>query len=262
MIQVYRETPPTETLRHWEHADYYFFRRIFWSLVGRRIDYLQMLQLGFREKDVLLEIDPKYRETVKAYSDYYFALLQVAIKDWLLIKDVARKQGRDFPFENPRELLAEIAKEVGSREMLVPNAASTGKEYGFNEVALTKEQIHRCMATIQKIYKLSETLNKNEKGDSTKVAYFLAALLPGSWSEFIQGVVLGVFLMNASTKNYRSLKNQKPYWDDFANAHKALVKHVNSFKGSIWWRYNRPTTVKGKSVTDFSIADIKQALTF
>ncbi len=84
-----------------------------WQWIAGRIDSLQRQQVGFDPLDPLDDprLHPLQRQQINVNSRYRFAQLKLIIAGWDLIKDAAKKNDRNFPFNNPRELFTELCRQ-------------------------------------------------------------------------------------------------------------------------------------------------------
>ncbi len=87
---------------------------------------MQKIQSGFLPADPADDkaLHPRQREQLDLYSRYKFALLDVLIRGWDIIKNAAICEGRPFPFANPRELFTQICRECANGS--VEDMVSTG----------------------------------------------------------------------------------------------------------------------------------------
>ncbi|MBD0314063.1 MAG: hypothetical protein ICV86_14745 [Microcoleus sp. T3-bin5] len=84
-----------------------------WQWTAELIDYLQRKQLGFDHPDPLDDprLHPLQRQKIDVNSCYRFSQLNLIIVGWDLIKDAAKRNRRNFPFNNPRELFTELCRQ-------------------------------------------------------------------------------------------------------------------------------------------------------
>lgn len=89
-------------------------RKNHWYLIGLYLDYLQLKQAGYNPSNPLYscEINPAFKEVIKLSTRGFLAELNLMISGWDLIKKFATQKKREFPFENPREMLAERCKKL------------------------------------------------------------------------------------------------------------------------------------------------------
>lgn len=93
--------------------------KAFWHLIGLRIDYLQMIQAGYLPPDPLdyQELHPLQREYINLVSRWKFSILNLIIEGFEEIKTAANCKGRSFSFLNPRELFAEMCREMATSQL-------------------------------------------------------------------------------------------------------------------------------------------------
>jgi hypothetical protein len=84
-----------------------------WKLIGTKIDYLQLEDMGFIFEDPFdnPEFDPALKIYLDITANTLFAELNLMIAGWELIKEKALKNKKNFPFNNPRKLFAEYCKQ-------------------------------------------------------------------------------------------------------------------------------------------------------
>lgn len=85
----------------------------FWRFVAIRINFFQLVRLGYTPLDPLNDerLHPFQYEKIDVMSRYYFAILQLVIEAFPIIREVTVSERRSFPFENPRELFAQICRD-------------------------------------------------------------------------------------------------------------------------------------------------------
>lgn len=91
----------------------------FWQWTAGLIDYLQQKQLGFEHPDPLdnPRLHPLQRQKIDVNSCYRFSQLNLIIVGWDLIKNAAKRNRRNFPFNNPRELFTELCRQQATVEI-------------------------------------------------------------------------------------------------------------------------------------------------
>jgi hypothetical protein len=128
--------------------------KIIWRLTGARIHYLQMLQLGYRLKDISDTLSPPdLKIRIRVAGNYFFALLQVINQGFDILCYTAEKQQKPFPFNNPREVLSEICREQAqfkAREITSHNI----------NVGISISQLRKEHSQLGKFYRL--TLSESE----------------------------------------------------------------------------------------------------
>lgn len=227
MIRLIQELPEFSILSLWtpEQSQYLENQKRFWVKIGVRIDYLQQLLLGYRPQDpVELESHPVLKVKVKVYSDYLFALLQVIISVFDEIKRVSKKKGIDFPFQDPRQLFAQICKEFADSSIkpIVHYGAGNGP---------TLSEIRNYQQRASKFYRGKLSTQESEE---MVEAFFKS----GFWA----GFAIAAIYSNEGAQhlqNPRTERGQK--WKSFKDAHKQLYRFVKSQKvGALRWNRGRP----------------------
>jgi hypothetical protein len=178
--------------------------------IGLRIDYLQAKQLGFLPQDPLDHplFDPRFKPWIAVESQYYFAILQIVIEGWELVKEAALRENREFPFKNPKELIIEIFREksleYASDKVFSPEL---GAGFTLNEIR-------------QNFRKSSKFLRG--RLEPTDEARELEACRKGRWREFI---VFAIWRYRFRGKQYKKLQQA---WKSFLDAHKAMSAFIHS----------------------------------
>ncbi len=100
----------------------------FWRWTAGQLDYFQRQQLGFDNPNPLDDprLHPLQRKKINVSSYYRFSQLNLIIVGWDLIKDAARRNNRDFPFNNPRELFTELCRQQAAID--ISDVVSKGEE--------------------------------------------------------------------------------------------------------------------------------------
>ncbi len=159
-------------------------RKNFWYWMGLRLDYLQLEQMGFRPLDPLdnPDLDPRQREYLNLFSSHLFQILQVIIKGFSFIKDAAIHEGRNFPFDNPRELFIEICRDWANYSLEAASSKGINQGSGLDEV-------RDAWTTMSKFYR--SRLSKGYTGlrvhkDKLNEEQILSDLKNGDWFGFWQ----------------------------------------------------------------------------
>lgn len=178
--------------------------------VGLRLDYLQQKQLGFLPPDPLDHpmFDARFKPWIAVESEYYFALLQIAIEGWELIKEAALREKRAFSFKNPRELIVEIFREkfleYASEKVF---SAELGAGFTLNEIR-------------QNFKKSSKFLRgRLEPPDETRE---LEACRDGRWREFC---IYAIWDFRYRGGQYKKMRQA---WKNFLDAHKAMSAFLHA----------------------------------
>ncbi|BAY88019.1 hypothetical protein NIES267_75610 (plasmid) [Calothrix parasitica NIES-267] len=165
----------------WQH------RQNYWRLIGQQLDYLQLDQLGFKPTNLLesVELHPAFKELINITAKGFLAELNLMNVGWDLIKVFAAENKTDFPFENPRQMLAERCKQLSmlQAQNFLTNDINQG--ITLDEV---REDYRHCTAFMR------DRLDPDEE----KTA-FSALLNSGDWFGF---TVCAIW-------NYRQDKNYK-----------------------------------------------------
>lgn len=182
-------------------------KRNFWRYIGMRIDYLQKVQAGFLLTDPLndKELHPRQREYLDIFSRYKFAIFNVVIKGWSLIKDAAIREGRKFPFQNPRELFTEMCREFANDP--VEDMTRTGVD-----PAPTLNAVRDLMTQLGKLCRRSLEEDKEKE--------LLSLLRDSDWCLF------WIF----ATQGYWFKKELRPEWQQFLDLHKNFTRFIKETK--------------------------------
>lgn len=144
----------------------------FWGLIGKRIDFLQLKQFGHLPEDPLdnHRLDDFSRKKVDVHSRHYFSILQLVIEGFRNIQKAAIAKERHFPFETPRQLFAQICRDIANGGISALSSEGLNQGVGLKEF---RKQARRCNA----FYKDSAS-TENEK------EAILLQLQKGNWFEF------------------------------------------------------------------------------
>ena len=189
-----------------------------WQWIGNRIDFLQTVQLGFLPNNSGLDpcndsrLHPAQSKHLDVTSGYLMAILtllignlRAKISGFILTKEAAEKEGKDFPFTNPRELFAEICREFANSP--VGDDAASDELNNLTQV--------RSNLRLQ-----SEFFRKRLPPEETRALLEDCRTSP-LWSEF------WVYAVWHYAERDRAIK---PFWKAFLMAHKAFVSFVCSTK--------------------------------
>lgn len=119
LVSSLRKLPDTKIKLHTKpQRQWLAHRRGHWQTIAVLIDYRQAEDYGYRPIlssgfDVL---HPKQQENFLVSANLYYSQLQLIISQFDYLENFALKQGRDFPFSNPRHLFAEILREIANSE--------------------------------------------------------------------------------------------------------------------------------------------------
>lgn len=185
----------------------------YWNNFAIRIDYLQKIQAGFLLEDPIDDevLHPLQRELIDVESRYKFAILNLLIEGWETIKNTAIREGREFPFGNPRELFAQLCREEAKKEV----GRITSRE--INQGPTLKEL--RIASTILISF-------YGGKFEPELQVRFLARFQEGSWCQF------WVFAIWQE----RNKSKLRDHWKEFINTLKTRIhflketKHCNGAK--------------------------------
>lgn len=187
----------TEQTQIWHH------RQNYWRLIGQQLDYLQLDQLGFKQKKKLeeTELHPAFKELISITANGFLAELNLMNIGWDLIKNFAAENKTDFPFENPRQMLAERCKQLSilQAQNFLTNDINQGTT--LDEV---REHYRYCTAFMR------DRLDPDEE----KTA-FSALLNSGDWFGFTVCAIWDSRLDN----NYKKGK-LKQAWKNFLQSFK------------------------------------------
>ncbi len=186
----------------------------FWVYMGLRLDYLQLKQLGFLPVDPIDDPNshPRLREHLDLFSSYFFQMLQVVIKGFPFIKDAAIREGRNFNFDNPRDLFTEICRDCS--KPVIEDAFSKGIDQGVE-----LNQVRAVGTTMSKFYR--GRLSKDYSGKSVcknelSEEQILLDLKSGDWFCFWQFAVF----------KHRFKELREP-WKEFLKTQKNLNRFIH-----------------------------------
>lgn len=242
LIRVIQSLPEFAIVSLWTQKQYDFLQleRFFWQRLGKQIDYLQMLQLGFLPEDPSENLPcSELKLKVKVFGKYLFSLLQVVIDGFSYIKSAAKKEGRNFEFESPRELFSQICKELS--QIPISNATSRNIDVG---ITLKKQRDTTRLAG--KFFRL--TLGEEK---SSKICNDLIA--DGSWI----GLSLAAIYEAVDKKYLKSWTS----WQQFEKAHRELRRFVENEKlVAIKWNAGHPIDSKSGKPVRFNPALLQNDL--
>jgi hypothetical protein len=229
-----------EQQQHHDHVQQYFR----WTAL--RLDFLQLRQLEFqinprdgsKLQDPLADpaLHPKQQESIKVWADYLFAILGLLVcnptaqekgSGFSRMRDWAAETGREFPFQEPRQIIAEICRnnsEETIQGMLIDEGDSG------NNLTNQRKSLRRESAILR------------SRTSSNSATY-------GVTDEDVQDWLLGCrtaawhyFLISAIWDD-RHRSPFRDFWKDFLQAHKAYVnywckpiKQGNTVLISPYWR--------------------------
>lgn len=119
LVSSIRELPDTKAKFHTKpQRQWLAHRRGHWQTIAALIDYKQAEDYGY--KPILIggfaALHPKQQEHFAAWANLYYCQLQLIITQFDYLESFAFRQGRKFPFSNPRQLFAEILREIANSE--------------------------------------------------------------------------------------------------------------------------------------------------
>lgn len=131
MISSIQLLPEICPIRIWTNEQKAFlqFIQMEWEWIGRRIDYLIAIPSGNCLPDPLdyfyspifenapEEIIKKEKVDIRVNSNYLFALFQVIIENWKLIKSEAGKQGKNFKFSDAKTFFLQICRQIANSQI-------------------------------------------------------------------------------------------------------------------------------------------------
>lgn len=240
MIQAIKKLPDLSMFLPWTPKQCLFLmdKRARWIYVGERIDYCQKLQLGYRPPDPTPKsIHPLLQKQVEVVGNYLFWMLQVVIEGFDDIRAFASHRKVEFPFENPRQLFAQICREFSSIEAF----QITSRDIG-----------------------VGETLAKIRSDQSLTGKFLRFSLPPEQESEICSSLErsgwygLAIVAIHTRSRTYlKKSNNQRGLtWKKFREAQKAMHQFCTSKPEgdgklcSVFWNSGHPVYSKtGKPVT-------------
>lgn len=224
----------------WQH------RQNYWRLIGQQIDYLQLDELGSKPKNPLdsTQLHPAFKELTSITAKGFLAELNLMNIGWDLIQDFAAKKKTDFPFENPRQMLAERCKQLSilQAQNFLTNDINQGTT--LDEV---REHYRYCTAFMR------DRLDPDEE----KIA-FSALLNSGDWFSFTVCAIWN----HRQDKKYKKGKLKRA-WEDFLQSFKeesAMWCRKDYFKkygvklSSLKWSEKKPVCADSSKPAIFSKA--------
>lgn len=214
LIDAIKKLPEFSILTLWTPHQFAFLKdkQQYWTYLGERIDYHQKIQLGFRPTEPSLPdtLHDLLREQVRVAGDYLFWMLQVVIEGFDDVKIfVTRKQG-EFPFNDPRELFAQMCHEFSYIEV----SKIISHDIGVGET-LTKIRSAQSLTGKLLRFSLSE---KEEK----ELCCSLEA--SGFWYGLVMAAIIGT-----SRRYLNKANNQRGLtWKKFKDAQKEMHRLCNA----------------------------------
>ena len=188
---------------NWHQKSAWNLHKVRWSWVKERINYLQMLELGYLPDDPFSSIEwdhPKMREMWTLYGDLYYSILKVLIKGFAIIAEVAIREGLDFPFNNPRELFTQIYQRDAA--------------FGASEVFGTDKE--ECLDKLRRNLRQDSAFFRGRL-EEKETAEKLLALKKEVWSGFWM----------FSIWNERFKKDLRDDWKNFLKCHKLMCQFMS-----------------------------------
>lgn len=212
MISIIARLPdaPMIAFRNDFQAEYFKQQQAIWQWLGKRLDYLQRLQMGFRLVDPLetLVLHPRIREFLIVESEQKFAFLNLINKGFDHIKEAAALCNREFPFDNPRELFSEVCRQQASSIQVM--------EISDINQGCTLNEYRKHLVFLNSLYR--------DREEPEVTNQFLAEFKTSpSWQYFSLYAIW----------NYRNKKPLKHYWNEYLKAFKAVIRlqHDTSERG-------------------------------
>lgn len=238
MIEVITRLPEFTTLVLWraEQVKYLKVLQHEWEWIGARIDYLQRQQLGYIDSDPADKVsDPRLRNYLIIYSNYYFHMLQVVIAGFKAIKPAFEKRNRVFDFINPRDLFVEMCKEMSQGQL----AELTSREVGKG---ITVTELRKLQSFMGKFYRGSLPKHEieafcQEIEDKGGLAWFSLISIYQHFRPYLQKTSTSIGFA----------------WKNFSNSQRELSRHMRSGEvGTIRWNCGRPVCCKRGLPIQFS----------
>jgi hypothetical protein len=188
LIRIMESLPEFSPIKFWtpEQSAYLKSQKIIWQWLGVKVSYLQILQLGYSPENPINQIqEPFFKKQVDTYGNYLFAILQLIIAGFEDIEQAIASRGREASFRNPRELFAQVCKELSSALIL----------FAINEginVGCTLSELRSGQSYVGKFYRgsLPQSESKNfcdeleEKGGW--LGFSLSAIYSGSSARYLK----------------------------------------------------------------------------
>lgn len=178
----------------------------FWRLIAERVDFFQFVRLGYKPLDPLNDekLHPFHYNKIDVMSRYYFAILELVIEAFPIIQEVAIREGRSFPFENPRELFGQICRDnaIGSTAELQSDELNQGFEL---------KPLRKNLRTWHAFYRDGNALPEKKHKE------ILLQLQTGDWSGFW---IFAIW-------DDKTRKPLRDTWEKFKAAHKAVCQFAD-----------------------------------
>ncbi len=197
------------------------------ELILQRINYLDALYLGYRPRDPFDDVGfgefETERHQLELKANQLWCKLRLLNSGFDIIREVALKQGIEFPFSEPRSLFVEIVKEQFRFDAspLLADGISVGA---------TLSETRRAAVLQSKLFRGRAELDEEKA--------FLDSCQNNGWSGFWMVAIW----------RHRFKKQLCEDWKRFCQAHKASTALLNDEKitGTTNWTQGRPTTQSRK----------------
>lgn len=178
--------------------------RVKWIWTMKRIDHLQMCQLGYLPGDPFDSVNwahQKMRVMLSTHADFYFSILQILIRGFDCIGEAAVREGLDFWFDDPRELFSQICREDAN--------------YGIAHIFDSNDD--RTLSRTRTALSHESALFRGRLSGTEEERTALLALQSAGWSGFWLYAIWG----------NRFKKELIRDWQDFLENHKALCSFMS-----------------------------------
>lgn len=140
LVSSLQKLPDTKIRLHTKpQRQWLSHRRGWWQTIALLIDYRQAEDYGYKPtlSGGFAALHPKQQENFLLWANLYYSQLQIIISQFDHIKNFALKQGRDFPFLNPRHLFAEILREVANSEFSEQVTSNDPQNHSLTDIRKT-----------------------------------------------------------------------------------------------------------------------------
>jgi hypothetical protein len=199
----------------------------------RYINYLDAVYFGVRPADPFDAVEwgghGFERENLRLRANLMWCQLRLVILGFDSIREAALKEGRDFPFENPRMLFVEILREQFSQDCKALLADGILQGSSITEIRKTGKQ--------------QSALYRGRHGGDSVEQEFLDICKRSGWSGFWKYAIW----------DKRFSKSLRHDWERFLRSHKAEVAFTTQNQcTSVFFTKGRPVTTSRKTTGSLS----------
>lgn len=214
MIAALKKLPDhTVPIHYWHQRQNLQEQKKMWMWVGNRIDYLQLVQFGLLPDDPCNDsrLHPAQSEHIALISSYFAAILNLLIGNhkakvsgFALVKEAAAREKKEFSFNDPRELFAQICREFANSPI--------GNEIASEEPGNLTE--------LRSNFRQQSAFYRDKLTPEAAAAILEECRRSTYWNDFWIFAVWQKRDVDVRKKGLRS------FWKEFLAAHKQLTKFV------------------------------------